>query len=308
MEVITMKLSTNSACWQFIVRQQQYGSDLEKWDLTVQEQQALRVSDFSFRYIPKEDKESIKDCHEFIKTYEYLGKIAQRNSHHFGSYYKGMLAGVQILSTPNAFSNLLGPDTWKIEKLFSRGACAAISCPNLGSWQIMNTIRWMVKNTPYRIFSGYADPRAHERGRIYSACNFFELKGKFGGSFQLFDPNNPERGWFSDREARKPSAYRRFAKELNIEWQTEWLNPKGSIQWKAMPPLVEEAIRLKSKLYVKKCESRKLPPKRKFIYLKGRSKAETRALFKRLYENNPFLDPKGPKDRSNLPYSKEREH
>jgi len=114
-------MMNNDPCWQFIVRQQQYGSDLEKWSLTVQEQQALRISDFEFCHIPREDKEGIKDCHRFIETYEYLGKLAQRNTHYFGSFYKGMLAGVQVLSTPNAFSKLLGADTYKVEKLQSTG-------------------------------------------------------------------------------------------------------------------------------------------------------------------------------------------
>lgn len=282
-------MKNNTPCWQFIVRQRQYGNDLEKWDLTVQEQQALRISDFEFRHIPKEDKEAVRDCYKFIETYEYLGKLAQRNTHFFGSYYKGMLAGVQILSTPNAFSKLLGLNTHKVEKLLSRGACAAFTPKNLASWQIMKAINWMIHNTDFRLFSGYADPRANERGQIYRACNFIELPGKHGGSVQLFDPLRPEKGWFSDREARKVSAYRRYAKELDIQWQKEWIKPSRGIDWTKIPDLVEEALRLKSKQYIANCDKRKLPPKRKFIYLKGRDKKETRELFKRLYKYNPNL-------------------
>jgi len=153
----------------------------------------------------------------------------------------------------------------------------------------------MIHNTEFRLFSGYADPRANERGQIYRACNFIELPGKHGGSVQLFDPLRPEKEWFSDREARKMSAYKRYAKDLSIEWKKEWTNPSGGIDWSRVPNLVEEALRLKSKQYVASCEKRKLPPKRKFIYLKGRNKKETRQLFKRLYDSNPKLNPKGPK-------------
>lgn len=285
---------SNDPCWQYIVRQQQFGNDLEKWDLTVQEQQALRISDFEFRHITKANTKGVKDCYKFIETYEYLGKLAQRNTHFFGSYFKGMLSGVQVLSTPNAFSKLLGQDTHRIEKLLSRGACAAFTPRNLASWQIMNSIHWMVHNTEFRLFSGYADPRANERGQIYRACNFIELPGKHGGSVQLLDLERPEKGWFSDREARKLSAYRKFAKELNIEWEKEWVNKSGGVNWSQVPPLIEEILRLRSKQYIASCEKRKLPPKRKFIYLKGRTKSETRQLFKQLYENNPKLYPKGP--------------
>ena len=79
---------------------------------------------------------------------------------------------------PNAFSKLLGKNTNDLERLISRGACISWSPKNLGSAFLMWCLRWMVKNTDYRIFTAYSDPTARELGTIYQACNFYYLGQK----------------------------------------------------------------------------------------------------------------------------------
>jgi hypothetical protein len=118
------------------------------------------------------------------------------------------------MAVPNAFSNLLGKENSNKEKLISRGACISWGPKNLGSWLIMQSIRWMVKNTDFRYFTAYSDPEAKELGTIYQACNFHYLGQTSGTNFQYLDPDRRERGWFSDREFRKKSSYMKYAKKI----------------------------------------------------------------------------------------------
>lgn len=279
-------------CYQFEKRVQLSNYDLGIFGLNVEDAGKLTTNDFNFSCLNiKEDEYDRTLVSDFIRRYEWLGKLAQRNTHAFGAFYKNMLAGVVVFSTPNSFHNLLGPHSGiELEKLISRGACASFTPKNLASKLLSFSINWMSKNTSFRIFSAYSDPEAFEIGTIYQAMGAIYLGPKFGGSNQYFDPSQPEKGWFSDREARKLSAYKRFALQENIVWLPDWHDKKGKILWDKIPAKDAQALKDKSKAYIQSCQSRRLKNKHKYVFIRGSDNRETKNLIQKFKECNPHLN------------------
>lgn len=234
------------------------------------------------------DVNKCKDIRDFIKRHEWLGNMPTRPTHRFIATYKGRLAGAIVMSTPNSFSNLLGPKNRDLEKLISRGACISWSPKNLASALIMYSVRWMVKHTDFRFFTAYSDVEAKELGTIYQACNFTYLGQKSGAVYNFFDHKNPERGWFSDRQFRKTSQIKRYAKELEIEWIKNW-SERDRVLWKNIPIEIAGKLRIKSSGHKSQCENLKLKPKHKYLYILGQSKSETNKLKRLFTDRNPHL-------------------
>jgi hypothetical protein len=292
---------TGDKCWQGYIRLLNLLDDLKSVSLTLEESKQLRTSDFVFGYVPKEDKEGCREIKQFIERHEWLGKLSQRSTHRFTARLKSnnALAGVVIMATPNAFSNLLGKDNTNREKLISRGACISWSPKNLGSWLVMSSVRWMAENTDFRYFTAYSDPEAKELGTIYQACNFAYLGQTSGTDKQYLDPDHPEKGWFSGREFRKKSKYYRYAEAIGIDKQTwkGWMK-KYSPDWTLVPPDIKVKIKAEEKRYRDSCKSRAVPAKHKYVCILGPSSGETK-YYRRLFKK---LNPK----RVNLPYPQER--
>ena len=256
----------------------------------------------------KEVKALKQEVKEFIEKHEWLGKLPIWPTHRFVARLKknGALAGVIIMATPNAFSNILGEKNKDKEKLISRGACISWAPKNLGSWLITKSIKWMVKNTQFRAFSAYSDPEAKELGTIYQACNFIYLGQKYGGADQYFDPANPKRGWHGAHGFNDRSQIKRYAKKLEIEWQPEWIRQVGTnkkrpttkINWKNIPEDISAKIKNERTAHRERCIKRKSPTKHKYIYILGRSKKETKKLKKLFDKLNPGV--------LELPYPSER--
>jgi hypothetical protein len=278
-------------CWQYDIRVRNLEEDLRSAGLTQAQANALTVHDFTFDYVDKSDKKTCREIVEFIERHEWLGKVPQRLTDRFVARHNGRIAGTIIMATPNSFSNLLGPDTKRVEKLIARGACISWSPKNLASNLIMASIRHMVAHTEFRVFTAYSDTEAKELGTVYQACNFIYLGKRSGGSAMFFDPERPEKGWFSDREFRKGGAYKRYAKELGIAWEPHWIVPGEGIAWEKMPSGVEEQLRQAARDYQARCERRPVPPKHKYAYILGRNKRETAALRRRFEELNPVRLP-----------------
>ena len=270
-------------------------------NLTEQEIKSLRVSDFQFQFVPKEDRVKCAEIARFIEQHEWLGKMPRRPTHRFTASYKGKLAGVIVMATPNSFSNLLGRESRHLEKLISRGACISWSPKNLGSALVMFSVRWIAKHTTFRLFTAYSDTEARELGTIYQACNFIYLGQTSGAREEYFDPENPEKDWFSDRQFRKTSQIRRYAKELGISWQPHW-SDRDKIHWEKIPAKIVEVLKAQGKRHQESCERRSLPFKHKYAYLLGPSKRETCVLqnyFKKLHPELmgiPYPKIRGPKN------------
>ena len=288
-------------CWQGYIRELNLEEDLQAAGLTEEEANELRTSDFDFVYVPKEDREGCEEVKDFIERHEWLGKLQQRSTHRFCARLKknNALAGVVIMATPNAFSNLLGPENTDKEKLISRGACISWGPKNLGSWLIMSSLRWMVENTEFRYFTAYSDPEAKELGTIYQACNFTYLGQTSGTAKQYLDPDHPEKGWFSDREFRKKSKYQRYAQAIGIDKATwkGWMK-KYSPNWEIIPEDIKVKIKAEEERYRQSCKERPVPAKHKYVCILGSSPGETK-YYKRLFKK---LNPK----KANLPYPQER--
>ena len=278
-------------CWQYEIRQQNLSLDLEESGLSEEEARNLSVSDFDFTFVPKENKEGCQEIKGFIERHEWLGKMPVWATHRFIARLKknGILAGVIVMATPNTFSNLLGSENKGKEKLIARGASISWAPKNMGSWLIMNAIRWMVGNTDFRYFTAYSDPEAKELGTIYQACNFTYLGQKFGTGKQFLDPTNPKRGWFGSSGFSDRSQIVRYAKKLGIEWQPEWYKMVGSkknykkVNWLAIPEEVQMRLKAERSAHKARCQQRPSPSKHKYVYILGRSKRETKHL-KGLFE------------------------
>ena len=267
-------------CWQYDIRINNLSRDIQESNLPREELLNLTIKDFDFNVVTsKEDKAR---CNQFIQRHEWLATLSQFPTHWFTVSYKGILAGVLIMNMPNAFSKSLGEDTKTMERLISRGACVSWSPKNLASNLIMRSIRWMVKNTRYRLFTAYSDPQAKEIGTIYQACNFKYLGQKFGGTKQYKNPYTQR--WVTDRAFRARSFYKHYARELGIEWQKEW-NKDHKIFWNLMPDGVEEALRQMSKDKLAQAEFRIIPKKHKYAYILGTDKRETKKLLKTFLSN-----------------------
>ena len=293
---------TDNMCWQAHIRRERLDKDLNEAGLDRLKAAALRTSDFDFSYVDKTDKEGCREIKEFIQHHEWLGKLPNRPTHRFIVRHResGLIAGATIMATPNAFSHLLGKENRDLEKLISRGACISWSPKNLGSFLTMQAIKWMVRNTDFRIFTAYSDPEAKELGTIYQACNFYYLGQTSGTNYQYLDPAKPERGWFSDREFRKRSKYKLYATKIGIEpkeWEEKYMG-KWSPDWTKVPKDIKIKIKAQEKKYRESCEKRKVPTKHKYCYILGRSKKETKQ-FRRLFRENNFK-------KVDLPYPRER--
>ena len=198
------------------------------------------------------------------------------------------------MGMPNAFSKLLGEETKNIERLIARGASASWTPKNLGSKFLMWCIKWMVHNTDYRLFTCYSDIQAKEMGSIYQALNFYYLGQGSGASIRCVNPYNPTK-IITDRAFRARSFYKRYAKDLGIEWQKDWSTDQ-CILWKNIPDDVEEKLRAYSKEMYAKAEKIKFPSKHKYAFVLGRDKRETkrlRAEFKRRNKIYPYPKKRG---------------
>lgn len=283
-------------CYQYEIRLQNLERDLHDSGLNKNETEILKVSDFEFKYVAKEDSVNCQKIKEFIERHEWLGSMPHRPTHRFIATYKGFLTGVIVMATPNAFSNLLGKENRDLEKLISRGACISWSPKNLASALIMFSVRWMVKNTPYRFFTAYSDVEARELGTVYQASNFLYLGQNSGARFEYFEPSVSENG-FSDRIFRKTTSFKLYAKNLGINWQKDWSN-RDKVLWENIPESIIQKLKAEAKRFQESCKRRQIPRKHKYVYIQGRSKKETQQLKAQFKKMNP--------DIADLPYPKIR--
>ena len=150
----------------------------------------------------------------------------------------------------------------------------------------------MVDNTQWRLFTAYSDPTAKELGTIYQACNFYYMGQTAGTTTRYINPYTGK--VVSDRYFRQKTAYRKFAKELNIEWQKDWVHATG-MNWDKMPKEIEKQLKDYSKYKQTVCEKISMPSKHKYAYVLGKDKKETKHLRKIYEERNKIY-----------PYPKER--
>ncbi len=275
-------------CWQHTVGKKYLREDLEESILGAGDICSAGISQFDFEYVGKTDGVKCRELQKFITRYEWMGTLGQFPTHRFMLTYKDVIVSALVMSLPNAFSKLLGADTHKIERLISRGACVSWAPKNTASTIISRSIRWMVKNTPYRLFTAYSDEEAGEIGTVYQASNFYYLGQTFGAGNYLIDPERPEWGMFSDRRPRVRASYKVYAKELGINWCPDWTINNSRMNWDMVPDEVEALLRKAARDTTRRCVKVEKSKKHKYAYVLGATKSETKAL-RRLLE--PFSKP-----------------
>lgn len=269
-------------CYQYQRRLDTIEEDKVKYGWTDEDISNINLDDFEFKLI--ESKEEKSQATDFIKRYEWLGTVGSYPTHWFTASYKGLLGGVIIMGMPNAFSKLLGEETKSLERLIARGASASWCPKNLGSKFLMWCIRWMVDNTPYRLFTCYSDPQAKEIGSIYQGLNFYYLGQGSGTTVRCVNPYNKDK-IITDRAFRARSFYKRYAKDLGIEWQKNWNNDQCML-WENVPDDIERRLREYSKEMFSKAEKISFPSKHKYAFVLGKDKRETKFLRRRFEEIN----------------------
>ncbi len=267
-------------CYQYQRRLDTLEEDKEIFGWTDEDIKNINLDEFEFSFIVT--KEEKKEATEFIKRYEWLGTVGSYPTHWFAARYKGILGGVIIMGMPNSFSKLLGEKTKDIERLIARGASASWTPMNLGSKFLMWCIKWMTKNTQYRLFTCYSDLQAKENGSIYQALNFYFLGAGSGTNVRCVNPYNPNK-IMTDRAFRSKSFYKRYAKDLGIEWQKNWFN-KQRMLWENIPDDIEKELREYSKKMFAESEKIYFPSKYKYAFILGKDKRETKQL------RNEFLN------------------
>lgn len=271
-------------CWQYDIRQKRILLDLQEDSITKEQMDNMRTDDFTFEFVDKSDKQKCQEIVKFIEKHEWLGKMPNRPTHRFTARFNGKLAGVIVMTTPNTFSSIVGKDTRKLEKLIARGACISWSPKNLGSWIITKSIKYMVANTEFRIFTAYSDTEAMELGSIYQACSFIYLGQSSGSSKQYLDPRNEKIGWFNDRHFRHKSMYKKHALTLNISNWEQYMK-EYSPDWNKIPVQMAHNIKEEIKKYKAGCKERVTKPKHKYVCIKGINKNETKKLLKLFNDN-----------------------
>lgn len=267
-------------CYQYQRRLDTLEEDKEIFGWADEDIKNINLDEFEFSFI--DTKEEKKEATEFIKRYEWLGTVGSYPTHWFAARYKGILGGVIIMGMPNSFSKLLGEKTKDIERLIARGASASWTPMNLGSKFLMWCIKWMIKNTQYRLFTCYSDLQAKENGSIYQALNFYFLGAGSGTNVRCVNPYNPNK-IMTDRAFRSKSFYKRYAKDLGIEWQKSWSN-KQRMLWENIPDDIEKELREYSKKMFAESEKIYFPSKYKYAFILGKDKRETKQL------RNEFLN------------------
>jgi hypothetical protein len=248
---------------------------------------ALRTADFEVHLV--QSAAELAECREFIRTYEWLGSSPKRGYGHVVCAVRhtetGALAGVTWFCSPNEWSTLL-PDAK--EMLLARGCTVSWSPPNLGSWMTSRALDLLVKHLDAPVIvSGYADSEAGERGGIYRALSWFKVPGNAGTTTMYTDPK--KHGYeFSERKFRIQSTWKRFIRQAGITgivWRaptkpggTSW-NP----DWEASGEAGEK-LKAAVAAWRASCTSREVPPKVKFVTVRGRTPKEHKRLTKLLKE------------------------
>lgn len=117
---------------------------------------------------------SIQNVRDFVEHWHYSSNVnGLRISHVFGLYYESNLIGAMIYG-PLGMAN-----TWKKyadsenEVIELRRLCCIDHTPrNTESYFIGKTLRWLKKNTDYKVVISYADTFHNHQGTIYKASNF----------------------------------------------------------------------------------------------------------------------------------------
>jgi transposase len=268
-------------CYQYKKKVQYYNEDLKQLPFNPDN---LKAIDFNLSTEPITD-----EITAFIERYEWLGTIGVPPKWCFTARFKNFLGGVVLINEPTAYSKLLGDETPKYEALIQRGASASWTPKNLGSRLIMMACKWMVNNTNKRLFVGYADINAKERGIIYRACNFDYLGNDFGAS-EMFKHPLINRT-FTRQYLNRTSTFKTWCHDNKIIMEKFWFKENKFKNLETIPEEIKKAWYDWGQKIISESERIKLKKKMKYALILGKDKRETKFLrnFKS-YDLKPYPD------------------
>lgn len=244
----------------------------------------LRTSDFDFQL----EKVS-SDIREFIERYEWLGSIGNTPKWCFTARYKGLIGGAVLINEPNSYSRLLGSKTPVYEALVQRGASSSWAPRNLGSKLIMFSCNWMVKNTNKRLFVGYADPAAGERGVIYRACNFDYIGNSFGNTKLYRHASMPK--MFTMQSLSRTASFKAWCKKQGVPLDKSWFKDNGYKDLNSIPDHIRAEWNDWKKDLLNNSDKITIMAKMKFAKILGRDKRELRELLElKAYKPLKYVD------------------
>lgn len=138
----------------------------------------LLFEDFDYRDVNVKDfvvkPTTIQYVRDFVETWHYSSNVnGLRISNVFGLFYKNNLIGSMIygpLGMANAWKKYVESENDIIEL---RRLCCIDNTPrNTESYFIGKTLKWLKKNTDYKLVISYADTFHNHQGTIYKASNF----------------------------------------------------------------------------------------------------------------------------------------
>jgi hypothetical protein len=198
----------------------------------------------------------------FIERYEWMGTVGVTPRWCFTARVDGVLAGVVCMNLPNAFA---GDCARGQQCLIQRGASASFAHRHLGSRLIMWAVRWMVRNTEKRVFAGYSDPRAGERGVIYRACNFKLAGSDYGAKFEYRHPAWRSGQPFLAQSLRRTPVLKRWMRENGEPWLPAYAKSNGFKDLSALPDGVKARWYAWGRHLLRTATSTPLPPKLKWV-------------------------------------------
>jgi hypothetical protein len=218
------------------------------------------------------------EIRSFLESYEWLGSVGVSAKWCFTMRLRGVLAGLQVFNEPAAYSKVLGPDTMKMECLVQRGATVSWAHQHLGSKMLMASIRWMVQNTPKRVFIGYSDQLAGEIGIIYQSSNFKYLGHDFGINFKYKHPTYKNGKEFCAHSLRRTSVLKSWCRQNGITVQPSWIKPNGFKDLSVIPDPVKRGWYDWGNQIIKESTRTSVPSKGKYVLVLGRDRREQRYL------------------------------
>lgn len=281
-------------CYQKTIKESTYYDDLEKYG------EEIFNRDIDEYVLAKEELN--QEIKKFIEKYEWIGTIGVTPKWVFTARIDGVLACVECLNTPNAFSEkLLNIKTNDIECLIQRGASSSFAHKNIGSKLIRYACNWMVNNTNKRIFVAYSDQNAGEIGTVYSASGFDWLGWNFGTKV-LYKNNKFKNGQtFNQQSLRRTSQLIKWYKEdFGTNPPSDIFNPKNGFKdmkkMGELHPNIKVWFNNKIKEIISDSTPVKQLPKGKWVLVLGKNKKDQRFLDslkiykslqkpKRIYEN-----------------------
>lgn len=273
----------NNKCHQKIMKEDKLESDLKSLSF---DPKTCPIDEYVFAR-----EEFSQEIKEFLKSYEWLKSVGVSAKWCFTMRLKGLLAGVQILNEPAAYSKLLAEVSIQMECLIQRGCTVSWAHQHLGSKMLMASVNWMVQNTEKRMFVGYADPSAGEVGVIYSATNFKYLGNTFGGTCLYKHPTFKVGKTFSAHSLKRTSLLKTWCRQNGIIIEPSWIKPNGFKDLKQIPPEVKKAWYDWAKKLISESETIKIPLKGKYVLIRGKDRRDQKHL-ESLFKAKTFSYPK----------------